>query len=52
VFVTGDMVSSAARGVQGGGTRPAIVVKPFRFEHLEEAVYAVLRGQAVPAAVG
>ena len=52
VFVTGDMVSSAARGVPGSGTRPAIVVKPFRFEHLEDAVYAVLRGQAMPVAAG
>ena len=45
VFITGDVVSTTARGT-GGMTRQPILLKPFSFEKLEDAVVAVMRGVA------
>ncbi|MDB4906713.1 MAG: multi-sensor hybrid histidine kinase [Gemmatimonadetes bacterium] len=42
VFITGDVVSAATRGI----VRQPIVTKPFAFERLEEAMVGVLRGRA------
>jgi two-component system NtrC family sensor kinase len=40
VFITGDLLSAHARAA----TRQPILAKPFAFEHLEEALIAVMRG--------
>lgn len=48
VFVTGDMLGSAARAA--AATRQPMLHKPFAFERLEEALVTVLRGRHhVPA---
>lgn len=44
VFVTGDVVTTAARGE----IRQPIVTKPFGFEQLEDVLVALLRGTPVP----
>lgn len=42
VFVTGDMIGGSMNW--GRNTRPITLTKPFTFDQLEDAVWAVLRG--------
>jgi two-component system NtrC family sensor kinase len=46
VFITGDMLGSAARG--GIASRQPVLTKPFTFERLEATVAALLRDAPVP----
>jgi DNA-binding NarL/FixJ family response regulator len=47
VFITGDLVTSTARGSIG---RQPVLTKPFAFDRIEEALIAVMRGTPyVPA---
>jgi len=41
VFITGDVVTSLARG---SVSRQPVLTKPFAFERIEEALIAVMRG--------
>ncbi|MHB1222521.1 MAG: hybrid sensor histidine kinase/response regulator [Gemmatimonadaceae bacterium] len=45
VFVTGDMIGGTMNW--GRNTRPITLTKPFTFDQLEDAVWAVLRGVPV-----
>lgn len=47
VFVTGDMIGGSTKW--GRNARPITLTKPFTFDQLEDAVWAVLRG--VPVAM-
>lgn len=41
IFITGDLVTTAARG---GGARQPVLTKPFAFDRLEDVLIAVMRG--------
>ena len=41
VFITGDVVTSASRG---STSRQPVIMKPFSFDKIEEALIAVMRG--------
>jgi two-component system NtrC family sensor kinase len=48
VFITGDLVTSTARGSIG---RQPVLTKPFAFDRIEEALIAVMRGTPYSPAV-